>query len=76
MALCYKLEGQDGFCGPVPLDTEANGMQDVAVRTARASGMTRTHLAFSLSSMRTGEPIVMLHSGVQVRHDYWQYTNQ
>ncbi len=74
MALCYKLEGQDGFCGPRPLDKEAHGMQDVAVRTARASGLTRTHLAFSVSSMCTGEPTVLLHSGVQVRtycYCYW-----
>lgn len=73
MALCYKLEGQDGFCGPLPLDKETHGMHDVAVCTARASGLTRTHLAFSVSSMRTVEPTVTLHSGVQVRHNDSHY---
>lgn len=66
MALCYKLEGQEGFCGPIPIDREAQGIQDVSVRTARASGLMKTSLAFDVSTTRTGEPAVVLHSGVQV----------
>jgi hypothetical protein len=42
-------------------------MHEVAVRTARSSGLTRLRLAFDVSSMRSGEPAVVLHSGVQVR---------
>ncbi len=68
MAVYYKLDGQEGVCGPLSIDRESHGMQEVAVRTARSSGLTRIHLAFDVSSMRNGEPAVVLHSGVQVRH--------
>ena len=75
MALYYKLDGQEGVCGPLPIDRETHGMHEVAVRTARSSGLTRLRLAFDVNSMRSGEPSVVLHSGVQVRSPIYGFSD-
>lgn len=67
MVMYYKMEGQDSFCGPLSIEASAQGVQLVPMRTARASGVSTTHLAYQVCSPSGGERRLLLHSAIQVR---------
>jgi hypothetical protein len=66
MMLYFKLAGQEGVCGPLPMDAASQGLSVVSVRPPRSSTLYRTHLAFHVSSPGSAERGVVLHSGIQV----------
>ena len=64
-ALLFRLDSQEGHCGPISLDGEASQLQSITVRAQRIPAAAQ--VACEVVRQQTGDSIiVLLHSGIQV----------